>query len=312
VHTFDYSEKGINNSDILNKLLIHIFQETIKGIDVFEALDLERRFSGGVHSEHMQYSLNILETQGLIEKIKKTTGHHYKLTREGVKIGYNLYEYDLQIVTNDIYSSYEPLKKLNITEASSVLDIGCGAGQTLVAICRNVNPHLAVGIDVEENNLSFAYRQSSMYLKTSSHCSFLTADADDLPFICNSFTHIIFRQALYLVSARKAMAELARVLCPGGIAYIRVPSWKHVLGYFKRKNAKSTLRGLFVLLNGTTFHLFGKQLRIYVKSHETFYGELFYTKRAIIALCKRHMMVAEIVPTPASKGGIMVLARKTL
>jgi ubiquinone/menaquinone biosynthesis C-methylase UbiE len=289
---------------------MHMFRESVKGKKTLTFKALQAHFITELDSEDMEYGIYLLKENGLIEKTQRDIGQDYNLTREGVIIGYNLCEYELQVVTSDIFSSYEPVKKLGIVESSLVLDIGCGAGQTLVAICRSVRPYLAIGVDIEKSNLLFAHDQASSYLKQPHRCSWLAASAQDLPFQKNSFTHIIFRQALYLVDGKKAMAELSRALRPRGIAYIRVPSYRHAFGYFKRQGMQNIARGLFVVLNGLVFHFLFRQFRVYFKSKSILYCEMFYTRKAIKNLCNRYGLDVEFVPTPKGKGGLMVLATK--
>jgi ubiquinone/menaquinone biosynthesis C-methylase UbiE len=290
-----------------------MFQETVKGKNCLQFAELQNHFRDTSDASSIEYELGLLQKEYLVEKVSGSNGgHDYRLTRAGIARGYNIYEYDLQLNINDIFVSYEPLGHLGIGERSSILDICCGAGQTLVAICKHITPLLAVGFDIEVGNLLFARQQASVYLGNPSPCLWLAANARDLPFRKNSFTHIIFRQALYLVDAEKAMAEMTRVLCSQGTVYIRVPSYRHAFGYFKRQGIRNIARGLFVVLNGIAFHFFFKQFKIYLKSKSMLYCEMFYTKRAIKNLCTKYGLDVQFVQTPKGKGGLMILAKKTI
>jgi SAM-dependent methyltransferase len=57
----------------------------------------------------------------------------WQLTHLGQTLVYLLHEYDLQVTSGRIY---EVLDRLNIRPGDEVLDIGCGAGQTLLAVMR--------------------------------------------------------------------------------------------------------------------------------------------------------------------------------
>jgi len=114
-------------TDIANEILIHMFRESVKGKKRITLRELQDHFKGKVSSEYIEFNFDLLVENKLVESYQDN-----KLTKEGIKLGYNLCEYDLQVKTNDIFFSYEPLGKLGICESSSILDIGCGAGQTIV------------------------------------------------------------------------------------------------------------------------------------------------------------------------------------
>jgi len=92
----------------------------------------------------------------------------------------------------------------------SVLDLGCGAGDSVEQF-RNVNPSVDwVGVDVE--------RSPEVAGRRRTDASFVTFDGVTLPFSDDSFDAVYCKQVLEHVRApAPLLAEVARVLRPGGL-----------------------------------------------------------------------------------------------
>jgi SAM-dependent methyltransferase len=92
----------------------------------------------------------------------------------------------------------------------SVLDLGCGAGDSVEQF-RNVNPDVRwVGVDIERSPEVAARRRTD--------ASFVTFDGVTLPFDDGSFDAVYSKQVLEHVRApAPLLAEVARVLRPGGL-----------------------------------------------------------------------------------------------
>jgi SAM-dependent methyltransferase len=90
-----------------------------------------------------------------------------------------------------------------------VLDLGCGAGAS-VDLFRSVDPRVAwVGADVEES--------AEVAGRTRSDAEFVTFDGRRLPFDDGDFDLVYCKQVLeHVEHPRELMAEVARVLRPGG------------------------------------------------------------------------------------------------
>src|SRR5436305_6499490 len=92
----------------------------------------------------------------------------------------------------------------------SVLDLGCGTGDSVEQF-RNVDPSVRwVGVDVERSPEVAARRRTD--------ASFVTFDGLNLPFEDASFDAVYCKQVLEHVRApAPLLAEVARVLRPGGL-----------------------------------------------------------------------------------------------
>jgi len=92
----------------------------------------------------------------------------------------------------------------------SVLDLGCGAGDSVEQF-RNVNPSVAwTGVDIERSPEVAARRRTD--------ADFVVFDGVSLPFEDRSFDAVYCKQVLEHVRApAPLLAEVARVLRPGGL-----------------------------------------------------------------------------------------------
>ena len=112
-----------------------------------------------------------------------------------------------------------------------LLDCGCGPGTITAGLARLVAPGEdlgeaqgeVVGLDCEESQLVVARRMASA---AGLAIRFEQGSVYDLPFAAGSFD-AVFSHALFEHLARpaKALAEIRRVLVPGGVAGLRCPDW---------------------------------------------------------------------------------------
>lgn len=101
-----------------------------------------------------------------------------------------------------------------------VLDVGCGAGQEADAFAAMVQPQgTVVGVDASPAMLQQARPQYPV--------SFCLGDAHALPFPANAF-HRCHADKLcqYLPAPAQAVAEMARVLTPGGMLVMVEPDYR--------------------------------------------------------------------------------------
>ena len=136
---------------------------------------------------------------------------------------------------------------LDIPEDASVLDIGCGVGQTLIASCRD---QLSVGIDIDFSALSLG--------KTlTDRVQFVCGAAESLPFRHDSFEYVIARVSLPYTNIPESISEIRRVLRPHGQlwALFERPWLPLRIGLYKRPRFYFLLP--YLALNTLTFNMFG-------------------------------------------------------
>jgi SAM-dependent methyltransferase len=102
-----------------------------------------------------------------------------------------------------------------------LLDAGCGAGFNLLALGALGN---AVGIDIAPDAIAFCRRRGVRAVRASLHA---------LPFPDSSFDAVTSFDVIYhawVPDDRRAVAEMARVLRPGGLLLVRVPALRMLWG----------------------------------------------------------------------------------
>ena len=117
--------------------------------------------------------------------------------------------------------------KLDIRRGHLVLDLGCGEGRHTYEALRH-GAHI-VGVDLDDRVLPdvkamCAGMASEGEADPRQSAAFARGDATKLPFADGSFDRIIVSEVLeHIPSDERAMAEIARILKPGGLVAVSVP-----------------------------------------------------------------------------------------
>jgi ubiquinone/menaquinone biosynthesis C-methylase UbiE len=109
------------------------------------------------------------------------------------------------------------LQRLSLKRGECVFDVGCGPGFLCEMMAAAVGPtgHVT-GIDISEDLIRFATDN-----KTSETIDYRVGDAAALPVDAGQFDLAVSTQVLeYVADADAALREMARVLRPGGRAFI--------------------------------------------------------------------------------------------
>lgn len=110
-----------------------------------------------------------------------------------------------------------------------VLDVGCGRGLLLAGAAKELPEGRATGIDVWSNvdmgsNSEAATLHNLQLEGVADRCELVSAGAQAMPFADNSFDVIVSNLCLHNIydkpTRTKALAEIARVLRPGGLALL--------------------------------------------------------------------------------------------
>jgi SAM-dependent methyltransferase len=133
----------------------------------------------------------------------------------------------------------------------AILDIGCGAGQTLIA-SRLPPGALACGLDLDRSALALGRS-----LTAAVH--FACARGEALPFRGGSFDFVFSRVALPYMDVPRALAEIGRVLRPGGALWLSLhpPAFaiREMVGAVRARRLRATVYLLYTLLNGLSLHV---------------------------------------------------------
>lgn len=163
----------------------------------------------------------------------------------------------------------DPLPQATIPALFRVLDVGCGAGDSLQEelearrkIMGNDAQIEMVGIDIDEEALDEG--------KVSyPHFHFVRGQGEHLPFADESFDLVISRVALPYMDIPVALRQIHRVLKPGGELRLKLHPFTFTLHEIKSeiasgpiwKRAQRFLYRTYVLANGIVLHLAGVNFR---------------------------------------------------
>jgi sarcosine/dimethylglycine N-methyltransferase len=102
-----------------------------------------------------------------------------------------------------------------LTSSSYVLDVGCGCGNFLIAIARQIGCR-GVGLDLSEERIKFA--RQKLDAEPGLEVRFDHGSATAMPYPDGEFSHVVSQDALCLVPDKpRSHAEIFRVLQPGGV-----------------------------------------------------------------------------------------------
>lgn len=134
-----------------------------------------------------------------------------------------------------------------------VLDVGCGAGNLLVALSTDV-PELLVGVDVDAIFLASGRSQIGEFVApASADPILLRAALPSMPFADETFDVVTcFLVMPHVPDDKAALIELARVLKPGGTLAISGHGVGFPLRYLKRFRLKPLQMYLASLIYGCT------------------------------------------------------------
>lgn len=154
-----------------------------------------------------------------------------------------------------------------------VLDVGCGAGQELRPFAGDPARRLAIGVDVSPE-AGRAARELFAAHEPGSRTAFARARAEHLPFTDAAFAVVICRLALPYTDNARALAEMARVLRPGGVLLLKFHHARYYLDKLReaaaRGRLKPSIHACRVLCAGSWYHLTGAQPRGRLAGFETF------------------------------------------
>jgi SAM-dependent methyltransferase len=119
--------------------------------------------------------------------------------------------------------------RLGLMPGERALDLGCGAGRHAFEMYRRGADVVAFDQDADELAgvlEMFAAMRTAGEVPAGAEADVKQGDALALPFADGEFDRIVAAEILeHLADDRTAIAELARVLRPGGTAAVTVPRW---------------------------------------------------------------------------------------
>jgi SAM-dependent methyltransferase len=199
------------------------------------------------------------------------------------------------------YDKTHPAHSLPIVPLGTrrILDIGCGMGQTLMAL--QLDPGVeAWGLDHDLETVT-AGRQM-----VSSNVHLVVGAGELLPFLDKSFDLVFSRVALPYMDLRASLSEVARVLCPEGRFWAALHPPSVLLRRIGEDVSSGRGRDLmfcgFVAMNSVLLRVARRQLR--VRGH----CETVQTKAGVAALLRQHRL--ELLQFTSRPGQLVVEAQK--
>lgn len=170
-----------------------------------------------------------------------------------------------------------------------VLDVGCGIGQALFPLAVRKGA-IGVGVDVSASGLVMGREFYADHLPEA-RVAFINSGAESLPFPPESFDLVNCGLALPYTRNARAIAEVARVLRPGGIFLLKIHHARYYLHEFWRGltagDLLSVIHGGRVLAAGTLYHLARRQPWM------KFLNESYQTRWLLRRELGRHGLVIE-------------------
>jgi ubiquinone/menaquinone biosynthesis C-methylase UbiE len=133
---------------------------------------------------------------------------------------------------------------LALEPGTSVLDCGCGTGDTLVIIAGQIKPGRAVGGDFSSMMIQEARRRLASTGLTN--LRFEPMDVQSLPFADQSFDRVLATQLLvHVPDSRLALHEICRVTAPNGRVALADMDWDTLVVGCSNRNLGRRFTRLF-------------------------------------------------------------------
>jgi len=156
------------------------------------------------------------------------------------------------------------IRECDIGPEDSVLEVGCGVGQTTVLLVKRCGCHVT-GLDISEGMINFASKRARKH-GVSDKTEFKQGDISSLPFDADRFDVILSESVTsFAPDHAEAIQEYARVLRPGGFLgmneglYLKEDVPEEILAWFTQDASGGghtrTLESWKKLLQDAGFHL---------------------------------------------------------
>jgi ubiquinone/menaquinone biosynthesis C-methylase UbiE len=155
---------------------------------------------------------------------------------------------------------------------AKVLDIGCGAGQTLIAAFPD---RVCYGLDIDQEALRLGR-------SLTDRVRFVRGQGEQLPYASESFDMVLARVSLPYMRLDPSLREMRRVLRSGGAVWITLHTFRSAWQQARESSFKGWLFFAYIVVNSMLLHLTQKQFAMFGRN------ETFQTEHAIRRLLARN------------------------
>lgn len=135
----------------------------------------------------------------------------------------------------------------------AILDIGCGVGQSFIAL--DCTDRACIGLDIDEDAVSYGIKNFG------SRIHYILSDAKRIPLPSNTFNLVYSRVALPYTNIPKAIREIRRVLRNDGRVWMTLHSREMIRDDLKKaisaRNIKRLIHVVYIMVNGYLLKHFG-------------------------------------------------------
>ena len=207
----------------------------------------------------------------------------------------NYQEYTQTAIENfalkDAKSRYLLVDAVGNKTPKKVLDLGCGAGQELLAFLEKTEA-FCVGVDAADELGKVAkgvFREKNF----ENRFAFVRSFGEKMPFADESFDVVLCRVALPYMNNRQAIAEISRILKSNGTFLLKTHAPAFYFGMIRQRigtfSPKQLAYPLICLTGGIVHSISGKQLQNgFWKGKEIYQTQKFVEKE-----CARNGMKIE-------------------
>jgi ubiquinone/menaquinone biosynthesis C-methylase UbiE len=149
-----------------------------------------------------------------------------------------------------------------VPAGTRVLDVGCGAGQTLAVAYPELE---SFGLDVDLSAMTLG-------LRLAPNVRFTAGRAEQLPFGDAQFDLVIARVSLAYTNIPESLKEIHRVLKPGGKLWLTLHSFSVPWASVKGSNWKGKVFFSYIVLNSLSLHFLGRVVSLFGR-YESFQTE---------------------------------------
>jgi SAM-dependent methyltransferase len=181
--------------------------------------------------------------------------------------------------------------------APRVLDLGCGGGGPLEAVLTNTPSAFGLGLDIDAKAIAWGetnIKHPGLVLR-------VIEDSTRLPVVSCWFDMVMARVSLCYMRIDSTLAEVHRVMVPGGELWLALHSYKHIKKILRaavtKRDYVDAARICMVIANGALYHATGLQI----------FSETFQTERRLVRALKRAGFVSI---SRSNDQGFIITARK--